>query len=260
MIDDASSAMPCCRAIGESAGVGPIADHVRDRAVDARRVAAASISAARFEPRPEIRIVMRASATAKGALGLGCSRDATRQRTTACGAPSARATIAPMRYACSPARCSASIARSASLACDDEHHADAAVEDAMHLVVGDVARARCSQSKIGGRGHVDAVEPRLHAVRQHARHVLDEAAAGDVRHALDAQRLASARAPASRRCASARAARRRAWPSSARRTACARSRRSRRRRCADQRKAVRMRAARREADARRRPARSRGRR
>src|SRR5436190_24068039 len=36
-----------------------------------RPVVAASMTAAMFEPRPEIRIVMRASATAKGAFGLG---------------------------------------------------------------------------------------------------------------------------------------------------------------------------------------------
>ena len=55
--------------------------------------------------------------------------------------------------------------------------------------------------------------------RQHARHVLDEAAAGDVREALHRRPPPSARAPASRRCAWAPAARRRALPSSSARRA-----------------------------------------
>ena len=75
-------------------------------------------------------------------------------------------------------------ARSASHRGDNDDHADAAVEHAMHLRIGDVAlllqpvedrRARPAR----------AFEPRLHVTGQHARHVFDEAAAGDVRHALD---------------------------------------------------------------------------
>ena len=44
----------------------------------------------------------------------------------------------------------------------------------------------CSQRKSGGTSHDDGVHDRRRAVRQHARQVVGNASAGDVRHPLDA--------------------------------------------------------------------------
>ena len=112
---------------------------------------------------------------------------------------------------------------------------------------------RCSQSKIGGRGQRARSRRACRPSGSMRGTFSTQAAAGDVRHALDRQRRASARAPASRRCASARAARRaeRASPSNG-------ASRGRRRACvddaADQREAVRVRAASTPGRAPRRPA------
>ena len=61
------------------------------------------------------------------------------QTTTVAGAPSARGTTSPMRYTVSPAACEQALRLVGVFGTDDDDHADAAVEDAVHLGVGDVA-------------------------------------------------------------------------------------------------------------------------
>jgi hypothetical protein len=64
---------------------------------------------------------------------------------------------------------------------DHDGHADAAIEHAMHFIVGHVAvpLQPVEDRQAIPRGTRQA---RLHSRRQHARHVFEEAAAGDVRH------------------------------------------------------------------------------
>src|SRR5262245_41475079 len=72
------------------------------------------------------------------------------------------------------------------LARDDQEHPDAAVEDAQHLVLLDLADA-LEQREEGGAGPGGRVDACPHALRQHARHVADEAPAGDVDEALQVE-------------------------------------------------------------------------
>ena len=78
----------------------------------------------------------------------------------------------------------------------DDDQADAHVERAHHVVDRQRCRSRCSQRKSGGTSHDGHSTTARGAVRKHARQVVGNAAAGDVRHALDAagveQRLRSA--------------------------------------------------------------------
>jgi hypothetical protein len=71
---------------------------------------------------------------------------------------------------------------------DDDDHADAAVEHAVHLGVGDVASA---PEPIEDRrlGPVPGIDARGDVVGKHPMHVLQQAAARDVRHALDIDTL-----------------------------------------------------------------------
>lgn len=71
---------------------------------------------------------------------------------------------------------------------DDEDHADAVVERAGHLERLDaaVAHEEAEDGREVPRGRVDGAAG---ALGQHARDVLREAAASDVRHALDEPRL-----------------------------------------------------------------------
>ncbi len=152
----------------------------------------ASISAARFDPRPEMRTVMRASAMAS-AVASSSRRRSTRRvtrRPRAARRPDARR-CRRCRTRVSPAASSDAIARVDVAGRDHEHHADAAVEDAMHLVVAHAAVLLAASRRSAAAASVRAIETRLHAVGQHPRHVLErQAAAGDVRHALDRDALA----------------------------------------------------------------------
>ena len=80
------------------------------------------------------------------------------------------------------------------VACADDDQADAHVERAQHLVVGDVAALAAAAGRAAApstrRRSIAAPQP----VRQDARQVVGDAAAGDVRHALDepARRAAAA--------------------------------------------------------------------
>ncbi len=95
----------------------------------------------------------------------------------------------------------------------DHDHADAAVEGAQHLLVVEAASLGepAEHRRQGPTGKVDVGGE---AVWQHARQVLGQAAAGDVRQRLDGAgpdppppvARDARRAPASRRCASASAA------------------------------------------------------
>ncbi len=129
-----------------------------------------------------------ADRTSRRDASPGACASSIHQATIACGAPSARATISPMSNACSPAAFSASIGRSRIARRNDDHHADAAVEDAMHLVVGDVA-LRLQPVEDRRPRPACACKARLYVIGQHPRHVEHEPAAGDVRHALDAHAL-----------------------------------------------------------------------
>ena len=53
-----TAAIPRCLGLFETAGIGPVGDHDRDLGREIRRLAA-SISAAMFDPRPEIRMATR---------------------------------------------------------------------------------------------------------------------------------------------------------------------------------------------------------
>ena len=64
----------------------------------------------------------------------------------------------------------------------------------------------CSQSNTGSRGQLRRSSTASRPCGQHARDVVGEAAAGDVREAMHRHARAGARAAASRRCASGRAA------------------------------------------------------
>src|SRR6476619_2296531 len=96
---------------------------------------AASISAAMFEPRPEIRMVMRASDTF---IARRERRASTLHDHGGRGAVGAGNDLPDVERAL--ARDVQRVDRPADLVRGEgEHHADAAIEDAMHLVVGDGA-------------------------------------------------------------------------------------------------------------------------
>ena len=65
-----------------------------------------------------------------------------------------------------------------------QHHADAAVEGAQHLL-GPQPAGLVQPEEHRRRAPAARVDPRHHAVRQHARQVVDQAAAGDVGQRLD---------------------------------------------------------------------------
>ena len=99
------------------------------------------------------------------------------------GAP-VRASSLPSAMTLSPSAASAEHQRLGPLALDDQHHADAAIEGAQHLHLGDGAEEGepGEDRRNPDAGKVDAGgEP----LGQDPRDVVDEAAAGDVRHRLD---------------------------------------------------------------------------
>src|SRR6185312_5754905 len=134
----------------------------------------ASASAVKFEPRPEISTTMRAIAMTRG----GRLRDDGRGGAGRAhhDAPDRRGALA-MRRERRERRVGVALG-------DDDRHADAAVEHAVHLGSGYVALAL---QPVEDRRLLPArlLQARGDAVGQHPRHVLDQAAAGDVRHALD---------------------------------------------------------------------------
>src|SRR5262245_56798413 len=67
---------------------------------------------------------------------------------------------------------------------DDDHHADAAVEHAVEFRVGDIALV-LEPAEQRRQRPCSALDARGEAFREHARHILDEAATGDVGEALD---------------------------------------------------------------------------
>ncbi len=69
----------------------------------------------------------------------------------------------------------------------DEHHPDPAIERAHHLAGHDRARAHDPAEDGRERPRRD-VDARAEGRRERARHVVDEAAAGDVRHGLEEPR------------------------------------------------------------------------
>jgi hypothetical protein len=66
---------------------------------------------------------------------------------------------------------------------DRQNHADTAVEHAVHLGLGNVAALLQPVEQLRPWPHLFP-EHRAHALRQHARHVADQPAAGDVRQSL----------------------------------------------------------------------------
>src|SRR5438094_1532483 len=141
---------------------------------------ACAISAARFEPRPEIRTVMRESAINKGRRNAGaCSSNDD-------GVWAARRAF---DNRADHLRTFAGVVEKGDRALgvarrDHDHHADAAIEYAMHFGVRDVAFALQPIEDRRPRPSL-TLEPRLKLGRQNARHVFDETAAGDMRHAFD---------------------------------------------------------------------------
>ena len=86
-----------------------------------------------------------------------------------------------------------SSSRSPASACsggDHDDHADAAVEHAMHLGVGDVAVRAAASRRSAVAASASASMRACNPGGQHPRDVLEQAAAGDVRHALDRHRRA----------------------------------------------------------------------
>ena len=100
-----------------------------------------------------------------------------------------------MRKTVSPLSIKAAAARLGIGSADDRDHADAAIEDAQHLVVRDVALLLEPLEERRKRP-APTIDARSEVVLQHARHVPDEAAAGDVREALDRDALHQLRARA----------------------------------------------------------------
>src|SRR5437773_5221071 len=140
---------------------------------------ACAISAARFEPRPEIRTVMRESAIEKapqcGARlsndnGVRCARRALDNRADH---------LRTFPGGVENGDCMLGVARR-----NDDDHPDAAIENTMHFGVGDVAFAL---QPIEDRRACPSftLEPRLKLGGEDARHVFDEAAAGDVSPSFD---------------------------------------------------------------------------
>ena len=82
---------------------------------------------------------------------------------------------------------------SACVAADDHDHADAAIEGAQHLGLGEPP-VSASQPNTGGTGIAAEIDLDADALGQHARDVVREAAAGDVGQRLDAGRRAPQRA------------------------------------------------------------------
>ena len=144
---------------------------------------AASISATMLEPRPEIRMATRLRAMR---VTLRCRGGRCRSRAAR---PSARRRARRAARRVSPSRLSTAATLSAARGVDHGDHADAAVERAQHFRLGDAAGLR---QPVEHRQHRDAreVDARAEALRQHARDVVGEAAAGDVRQRLDAPGLA----------------------------------------------------------------------
>ena len=90
-----------------------------------------------------------------------------------------------MRLARLAARLEARRTASAARARGDHDHADAAIEGAQHLVLGDAAGRCASQRNTGGTSMRVEIEPGAERLRQHARNVVGEAAAGDMGQRLD---------------------------------------------------------------------------
>src|SRR6476660_1604123 len=101
-----------------------------------RPFAAASITAAMFEPRPEIRIVMRASAMCGAGLAAAAKRPSADDRVWRAVGPRNDFADVERRLARALQR---GDGRRDVAGADRQHHADTAVEDTMHLVVRDVA-------------------------------------------------------------------------------------------------------------------------
>ena len=103
--------------------------------------AQASISAARLEPRPEIRTAVRRG---RGRTRLSASRPST--WTLAGPSPG---TSSPRRYTVSPCSLRWRMTASAYFGIDHQNHADAAVEHAEHLCRRDLARPRTARGTPG---------------------------------------------------------------------------------------------------------------
>ena len=154
----------------------------RDVPPSAPRAHRRRAAAPRFEPRPEMRTVMRGVgmwlAGVQAASDDDGRRLARRQRDDRCrcaarARPRRRATVIA-RSACSGATTTAMPMPQLNTRC---------------ISSSATLPWRCSQSKIGGRVHAERARRACRPVGQHARHVLEQAAAGDVRHALDRQRV-----------------------------------------------------------------------
>src|SRR5947199_2426964 len=131
-----------------------------------------SIKAAKFEPRPEIRTVMRESA-------IRPVSDDHRMRRTRSTLDDGTDRLRALTGRVENAECAIRV-----VSRNDDDHADSAIEHAMHLGVLHVAFALQPIENRRPRP-ARALDACLDVVRQNARDVLDEATAGDVRDALD---------------------------------------------------------------------------
>ena len=193
-------------AISSPAASGRLLITMRDRCGDRARSTAA-ISAAMLEPRPEIRMTRRftfrhvdaqrdarsGSAGSRPPPGLRCvtARSASRLTRRRCRAH--RPLAARRCRSRTRSRPTAESARSPRrhIAAHHQHHADAAIEHAMHLG----GRRHCPPAAASRRSAAAASDARRcapQALGQHPVRVFDEAAAGDVRHALESHSASSA--------------------------------------------------------------------
>ena len=108
------------------------------------------------------------------------------------GLPGGAAAISPMtRAPVSPAAASAAISPSASAGGDGENQADAHVERAQHVFAAAPHPRAGATERAAARPTIPIRTTASVPVGQHARQVVGDAAAGDVRHALDRRRRSS---------------------------------------------------------------------
>ena len=183
-------------------------DALRLRGEQGRAPRACSTGPARFRPETAAPATLRSARPcwSRGRRsGSRCAASAhSVSRPVVTTASPSRAMISPTRTGFSPAFAQGALDFVRLCGLRDDDHADAAVERAQHFRFGDAAFLRQPGEDRQDTSMASRSRRSRSAVGQHARNVVREAAAGDVRQRLDRRRSPSMpRAAASHRCASA---------------------------------------------------------